>query len=92
MSKADLNVLQADSFVQKIVSEAVPKIVRVHSLFNPSRLAESFKKIAHIHRLNRLSEIHFRDTSKDSRVANAIDSDLFSFRHPQIQIQLGWGV
>jgi hypothetical protein len=42
MSKADLNVLQADSFVQKIVSEAMPKIVWVHSLFNPSGFPKAF--------------------------------------------------
>ncbi len=59
MSETDLDVLQADSFVQKIMGKAVTKIVWVHSLLDSSSLSESLEKVSHIDRLDRLPEIDF---------------------------------
>ena len=92
MTEADLNVVQSDSLIQEFGGKGVSQCVWIHSLLDPSRLAKPLEEVTDIDRLNRLSEIHFRDTAEDRRVPNAIDSDLLSFRHPQIQIQLGLGV
>ena len=83
-----MNVLQADSLIQKIMGKTVPKIVRVHSLFDSSSLSKSLEKVPHIDRLDRLPEIHFRDAAKNGGIANTVDPDRFSFFYPLIEVHL----
>jgi len=70
------------------MSEGVTKIVRVHSLFDPSLFPKKFEKVPHVDCLNGLSKILFGDSAEDRRVSLTVNPKFLSLEHPKVEIHL----
>ena len=88
MPKRDLNVLETNPLVQKVMSERVTEVVGIHPFLDSSLFTKKLEEVPHIDSLDWLSQILFGDTAEDRRVSLTVDPKRLSLEHPQVEIHL----